>query len=291
MTDIKKGLSDLDRYALMETLSILDAASLIAGVSPSQVCFEDQYGEWTINTNRTDPPQAREDFTLALNAVKRAILNNKLRAKVAVTPGEYIAYIENNIFIDGNSISFDDDIRINRDYLCKGLILEETLISRDDLKGWLKSLPCYPEAFFQNQPQAEYLDETHPNYSPMLALCIGAWLALKNQPLAGNAPVQALKQQITTMYPTYKLTVEQATPTIINNMASITSPLNKSGRPTDKSKGDLSKPSVGLDPLKLGDSEVVNKATVNQDLVADFMAVKRQLDNDYQNTVDVDLPF
>jgi hypothetical protein len=36
---------------------------------------------------------------------------------------------------------------------------------------------------------------------------------------------------------------------------------------------------------------VVNKATVNQDLVADFMAVKRQLDNDYQNTVDVDLPF
>lgn len=276
-----KPLSNLDRLALLETLNIIEASALIAGIAPSDISEEWYEGEthYNVANYRKYHDSARDDFYIAYNAIKRAIRGDKLRAVIAVDEKTCIGYFESQR---------DQSNENKKDWLCKGMIDRETLIDREDLKKWLKGIPIYPSAFFDEQSQFEYLDKNHKNYSPTLALMVTAWLHAKDMDLAGNAPVKQLEDVIKEIGGRF-LEDEKLTNTIINNMASLTSPSDKSGRPPKKENvADV----TNTDELNnIPNSELIKKHTNSNVLSRDFQELL-EVNNTSPNNIGGDeLPF
>lgn len=276
-----KPLSNLDRLALLETLNIIEASALIAGIAPSDISEEWYEGEtfYNVANHRKYHDSARDDFYIAYNAIKRAIRGDKLRAVIAVDEKTCIGYFESQ------KSQLNEN---NKDWLCKGMIDRETLIDREDLKKWLKGIPIYPSAFFDEQSQFEYLDKNHKNYSPTLALMVTAWLHSKDMDLAGNAPVKQLEDVIKEIGGRF-LEDEKLTNTIINNMASLTSPGDKSGRPPKKENvADV----TNTDELNnIPNSELIKKHTNRNILSRDFQELLEVNNTSPNNIGDDELPF
>nr|WP_315279178.1 hypothetical protein [uncultured Acinetobacter sp.] len=276
-----KPLSNLDRLALLETLNIIEASALIAGIAPSDISEEWYEGEtfYNVANHRKYHDSARDDFYIAYNAIKRAIRGDKLRAVIAVDEKTCIGYFESQ------KSQLNEN---NKDWLCKGMIDRETLIDREDLKKWLKGIPIYPSAFFDEQSQFEYLDKNHKNYSPTLALMVTAWLHSKDMDLAGNAPVKQLEDVIKEIGGRF-LEDEKLTNTIINNMASLTSPSDKSGRPPKKENvADV----TNTDELNnIPNSELIKKHTNRNVLSRDFQELLEVNNTSPNNIGDDELPF
>lgn len=276
-----KPLSNFDRLALLETLNIIEASALIAGIAPSDIS-EDWYdGEayYNVGNHRKYHDSVRDDFYIAYNAIKRAIRSDKLKAVIAVDEKTCIGYFESQRGQSNEN---------KKDWLCKGMIDRETLIDREDLKKWLREIPIYPSAFFDEQSQFEYLDKNHKNYSPTLALMLTAWLKSKDMDLAGNAPVKQLEDVIKEIGGRF-LEDEKLTNTIINNMASLTSPSDKSGRPPKKENvADV----TNTDELNNSpNSELIKKNTNRNVLSRDFQELLEVNNTSPNNIVDNDLPF
>lgn len=274
-------LNNFDRLALLDTLNIIEASALIAGIAPSDIS-EDWWNDelhYNVANHRKYHDGARDDFYIAYNAVKRAIRGDKLKAQIAVDEATCIAY-----FASQKDHPNDN----NRDWLCRGMIDRETLIDREDLKNWLKEIPCHPSAFFSEKPQVEYLNKKHKNYSPTLALMVTAWLHSKEMDLAGNAPVKQLEAVIKEIGGRF-LDEETLTNTIINNMASLTSPSDKSGRPPKKE--------IVADVIQTDESgsntdlELIKKQSNRSVLSADFSALIDGNSNNQVNIADDELPF
>lgn len=79
-----KGISNDEVFKLMDAFSVVDASCLIAGVSPNQAYYEDNWGEWEIRGNSNDPENAGHVFSIALNALINSIKTNKLNAVIVL---------------------------------------------------------------------------------------------------------------------------------------------------------------------------------------------------------------
>ena len=159
-----KGISDEDVFKLMDVFSIIDAACLIAGVSPNQAYYEDNWGEWAIRGNINDPENAGHVFSIASNALTNSIKANKLNA-VIVLENHNTKYLTKSSMSENWLLTHDIDVR-------------KTTIDRDDLITWLKQKKVFPNVFFPQGRISDISNTEHKFYCPKLHLIIDAWESL-----------------------------------------------------------------------------------------------------------------
>ncbi len=159
-----KGISDEDVFKLMDVFSIVDAACLIAGVSPNQAYYEDNWGEWGIRGSSNDPENASHVFSITLNALTNSIKADKLNA-VIVLEHHNTKYLTQSSMSKNWLLTHDIDVK-------------KTTIDRVDLVTWLKQKKVFPDVFFPQGRISDISNTEHKFYCPKLHMLIDAWEAL-----------------------------------------------------------------------------------------------------------------
>lgn len=210
-------LAPLDLWRLAETLSVIDAAILIAGGNPN-----DHY--WDENEERHKLTWQHDGFDAAFSALKGAILSNRLAANIrhAMRKGRTEYTPDGTPFTpsaghDEDQFSYDmlvarhsgreapaivsgktrlnfavDDLRSTRFlYIWKDPNWMETTIDVDELKRWLERRGVFPAFFFPTGNKDSFRNAENPRYSPKLACAIAAWEAISRA-----APNKSVKQTI-----------------------------------------------------------------------------------------------
>lgn len=172
-------LKELDFWRLCDDLSIVQASLLILGLNP-----EKHFG---IERKATKP----EGYEAVKTAITNAAELEKLPAKL-----HYESY-------EGPFSNIVHD-----------LVLEESLISVQDIKQWLSSRNLYPLFFFpdgNNSPT--YLDSGAKYYAPKLAAALNAWEAVTKDEaqLKSQSPKKALKKWLREHAVEYGLNKEDGT--------------------------------------------------------------------------------
>lgn len=158
MTDLDPD--DFDFWRLCDELTIMEAALLVAGVSPA-----------VSSTVETWPTHKRPR---GYEAAKTAI-QNALR-KQAI-PGTIIEHEERDF--NGN---FDT---------IGGTVSLSSRVEVDGLRSWLMTRGLRDGFFFPQQSDSpDYLDPSNPRYAPKLAAAVRAWQSVTDT--AGKHPKQAL---------------------------------------------------------------------------------------------------
>ena len=162
----------IEYWKLCEELTVFQAASLIGQEDPAD----------EIEATPEEMSHFR-GYTAVLEALKHAIRSARLRANVAhdVVPS-YSAKPRpdftdeewpNVVAIDQIPIS---DPVYGEWILTKEPNWEKTTVEVAELKRWLDSRGIRTGFFFQEKPvRPEYLEPSHPHYSPRLAAAVGAW--------------------------------------------------------------------------------------------------------------------
>lgn len=159
-----KGISNDEVFKLMDAFSVVDASCLIAGVSPNQAYYEDNWGEWGIRRNSNDPENAGDVFSIALNALINSIKTNKLNAVIV---------LENYNTKHLTKASMSKDWLLTHDIDAK-----RTTIDRNDLISWLKQKKVFPDVFFPQGRISDISNTEHKFYCPKLHLIVDAWESL-----------------------------------------------------------------------------------------------------------------
>lgn len=158
------GISDEEVFKLMDVFSIVDSACLIAGVSPNQAYFDEQYCEWAINTQACDPDNARHIFSITLNTLKNSVKTNKINAVITL--------------LNTNTPRLTKESMSNNWLLTNDIDLGNTTIERDDLVNWLKQKNVFPPIFFPQGRISDISNTEHKFYCPKLHLIVDAWESL-----------------------------------------------------------------------------------------------------------------
>ncbi|AGG73073.1 hypothetical protein [Sinorhizobium meliloti] len=195
----------MEMWKLADELSVLDAAILITGNDPS--------AKHTVHDLEVDmsyleqTTTGHKGFDAAFNALRSAILANKLRARVVfpvdVDPSRLSAVVRAGWPISelsGQLLSQCADAVI----LQREPDWKQTTVEVEELKRWLRSRNSRPPFFFplndiQPKPRAkvrDYMDPSHLRYSGKLACAVAAWEALSDLP--ENRPtIQAIRDWVT----------------------------------------------------------------------------------------------
>lgn len=187
-------MDELDYWRLCGSLTVVQAAALIAGGSPELVLpnERDYYiPDHTVRDDWEDIPQHQRlgsKFRAAFAALKHAIQdygtnNGGLKARTRYLPLEL-----------GNG----------------AVDWAETTVQVSDLRAWLESKGFATGFFFPNQEAAQpgYLDPNHPRYSAKLAAAVKAWQAMddSNLLIGKSSPVAAMEDWLTSRYSELGLT-------------------------------------------------------------------------------------
>lgn len=255
-------------FALMDSFSIIEAAALIAGHPPSNYRLDDYNGnEYYYLDNATD--QEKTTFDLAKNSLRHAIEMGNLKACIKAIPTQtlYKQDITENWQIIGK---IDDWL---------------TRIKRDDLVSWLAGRGCYPEFFFPEKLEKDYLNQIHPHYTPKLAAVIAAWEATSEAVEMGNIDGKTVKQFATEWFKNnaenYGVKNDSNTKTAFEEMATIMN-WETTGRRTS------TKITLALSGLDAQQVALIKKSTIDPRL-----KLKKEdltLKPTHQNLED-DLPF
>ncbi len=163
-------ISDLDIAKLMQHLSVVQAASLIVGVSPATIYknYDKEIPFLYMHNNNN----ITEKFSDVLEAITYAVRFGSLEAKIAYEPPVLIQYnnFHNPSFLYQDDLSGDWFTTANID-------INNTFIQRSKLKSWLLSHDVKPPSLFTDSENdnADYLNKEHKRYVPKLALCVRAW--------------------------------------------------------------------------------------------------------------------
>jgi hypothetical protein len=153
--------SGLNAWALHDTLTVVQAALLIANIDPAEC------QDYVIKDKEINRPA---NFTAYFEAIKNSIRAKKIEANLEL----YIGYGQS-----GEEINWS-----------------ETTIAVDELKAWLLSNNFKPVFFFgENSKEPGYLNKKSPYYAPKLAAAIRAWEAVstnKKYKDNGKTPKQNL---------------------------------------------------------------------------------------------------
>mgnify|MGYP000202666331 CR=1 FL=1 len=170
-------------WNLADTLTIIQAAALIAEVDPNSVRFNAEGVHGT-----TDSTNGRSVKT-AYEALKNAVLSNKLNAKI-IHDSRPIDQSDTQTLVDMMELEgyanpcFDilakGDEHVNNGYFVKSNPnWEKSSITVDDLRAWLLSRGYSTGFFFQNKTtEPDYFNKNSPYYAPKLAAAIRAWEAI-----------------------------------------------------------------------------------------------------------------
>lgn len=200
-------------WSLADELSVVNAAILITGNDPSATHpVHDLDVDMTYREKTTT---GHKGFDAAFNALRSAILANKLQAKVVysvdVDPAELRAVVR-----DGRQVSALSGQLLSQ---CADAVLlqrepdwKQTVIEVEELKRWLRSRNYRPPFFFpptDNQPKPrpkvrDYMDPSHHRYSAKLACAVAAWEALSDLP--ENRPImKAIRDWVTSHGEKYRV--------------------------------------------------------------------------------------
>ena len=148
-------MKGIDLWRLCEELSVSQAALLVAGHNPEK---------W-LNVEELDAVERPEGYEAVKSALKGAIYSNKLTADVK-HQAEYthFDYVEDGEYVPSYSPDWN-----------------ETIVKVKDLRDFLSLRGCKEGFFFEeNKNLPDYLDPSHPNYTPKLGAAINAWMAISN---------------------------------------------------------------------------------------------------------------
>ncbi len=257
------GVSDTDLLKLMDILTLHDACALIAGCNPNQVRENEYDGSYYLNTNRDDPANAYDVFSISLKAMVHAIKAGILKANIVVTVGS------------GNGYHILTKDSLQSDWIAvNGINETKTTVTRDDLKEWLEQRGVYPTMLFPNGKKDDYMNPNHPNYAPKLAVCVKAWEVAQTG-TQGKRPKQFMVDWIAENGKNYGL--ENTGKREFENLASISNWDTKGGRAS-------SEPTPLFEPEKDNKEISENLATVHRIMAYDLPNPPQNNDND-------DIPF
>lgn len=213
-------LTSLELWRLADTLSVTNAAILITGGDPSSHF-------WNDDGARVQETWQHDGYEAAFNALRGAILSNKLQASVkhsmrgsrvgfsghegegpydilSQPNEEQISYdlliarhdksINRGAIVPGKtSLNFSlDDLRGERFlYVCKEPNWDQTTVDVDHLQEWLKHRGVFPAFFFPEGRTDSVLNRNNNRYSAKLACAIAAWEAVKTK-----VPNKSVKQTL-----------------------------------------------------------------------------------------------
>ncbi|GLQ25778.1 hypothetical protein [Sulfitobacter pacificus] len=258
-------LSSLDLWRLSESLSVVDAAILIAGFDPSQH-YNDNDGD------RVKLTWQHEGFEPAFNALRGAIKTNKLRANLAhamrgrqsFQHGDYFGDVD--LGDDEHKVSFDMLIARNEtvgyettqysgetklNFAVENIINEtgfciwkepnwnETTIDVNDLRNWLIERGVYPSFFFPSGNRDSFSNPKNPRYSAKLACAVGAWEAVE-KPSRGKSVKKTIQDWVQSNGVSFGLGEDGVvSPTAAEEIAKIANWNPKGGaNPTPQATGD-----------------------------------------------------
>lgn len=255
-------------FALMDSFSIIEAAALIAGHPPSNCRFDDYNGEEYVYLSSASEEE-KATFDLARSSIRRAIEHSGLEATIK-TSYHQVLYKED----------FDDAWKA-----VAAIDEKHTTIDRDDLVGWLAARGCYPEFFFPERLQQDYLNPEHPHYSPKLAAVVAAWQATSEAALNHQLDGKTVKQfgidWLKQHAATYGVKNNSDTDTAFKDMTTIMNWDTTGGRPS-------SKPIPPLNEKEGKHNELIKKRSIDSGLL-----VNREdlLSRPNSQDLEDDLPF
>lgn len=165
---------------LADSLSIIEAACCIVGISPSLVLQHfDSKGlsyEWAVKNHHHLPER---QLSTVVVAICNAITTQTIKATHIARPS----------FHDFEYLEFELK---DTDYH-----LFETLIEVEELKKWLLSRNCKPTFFFGGEvvKTPEYLNKSHPHFKSELAAAIRTWEAIQDPELRKGKSVKAAARE------------------------------------------------------------------------------------------------
>lgn len=174
---------DLNFWRLCDELSVIQAALLISGNSPSG---KSGYAEgWDMHSRPAGYDAAK---TAIANALRRGVIK-----------GQLIPEFEHDI--NGNPCGAIED-SIDR---------AESRVDVESLRVWLKSRGFRTGFFFPDATDApDYLDPQNPRYAPKLAAAVMAWQSANN--INGKSPKQALVKWLREHAAEFSMTDEDGKP-------------------------------------------------------------------------------
>ncbi|OWJ78582.1 hypothetical protein [Haematobacter genomosp. 1] len=206
------GVSEMDLWRLADCFSVINAATLIAGLWPGERGYDEQYDSYFFRPDRTGEKLSR--FSAVLQSMKASILSNKLEARMAFPSrirngsedtGSYqsdelhipqlplLLCIENGgklmAAVNGQwKIDSEIFVRSTPDW-------DETYVETDELKRWLKARGVFPPFFFPQGDENGIMNADNPRYSAKLACALAAWKDVAS-PRKGKSVKQSLKDWV-----------------------------------------------------------------------------------------------
>ena len=177
-------MDDFDYWRLCDELSIMQAAHLIIGVSPT---IQDELYALGADFVGESAANYRRDCEAVTTALKNAAMSGSLPCRNLEIKRELVDVHDN---LDGT-----EDVHVGD---TGSVDADDTTILVSDLRNWLQQRGKKPDFFFPDDDQLrrpDYLDPSHPRYAPKLAAAINAWIATNNESLlAGKTPKKALEK-------------------------------------------------------------------------------------------------
>ncbi len=200
-------------WALVDPLSVQQAAALIANVEPSSVVFASGVASYfqdpETGSNGTDGiTWVNTSYIALINAIS----SKKLKAKVLHDSRPIDAADSQNLIDmmecgeysnpDYHHLAEADEDYVEGFFVKKQPSWDRTMIDVDNLKSWLSSKNMRTGFFFDNTEEVSgYLDTNHPRYSAKLAAAIKVWEAMGDENLLnGKTPKNAMTEWLTSRY-------------------------------------------------------------------------------------------
>jgi hypothetical protein len=172
---------DLDYWRLCDELSVIEAALLTVGLSPSEYSFVE-------NWNIEKQPRG---YQAAKIAIRNALRSGKIKGTVEP--------------------EYTSDFNDNAEPIIGSVDLQASRVEVESLKDWLVSRGFHQGFFFPTSHEApDYLNASNPRFAPKLAAAVRAWLAVKETD--GRSPKQALTKWLREHAVAFDLTNEDGTP-------------------------------------------------------------------------------
>ena len=227
-------------WKLADTLTVQQAAALIAGVEPSAVVFDKDGTPQGFKHEGNTEANAIHGCQVAFNALKNDINGGKLKATIrhdarlrefGESPG-IAERVQQGVLVDEGDPErgFSTPPFIYRETPN----WKETTVDRSDLVAWLESRGFNTGFFFPKVASSSpnYLNPKHPRYAPKLAAAVRVWRATEDT--GGKTAKQAIRKWLREHATQFGLTGEDGLPvkSAIEAIAKIANWQPEGGAPT-----------------------------------------------------------
>lgn len=218
-------MEELDFWRLNESLTVIQAALLVAGASPGSL------GDYVEHMDLESRPG---DYEAAKYAIRAALLAGKIEGRIV------------------EEVEFDSH-HTPIGYLRGSADIRESSVDVESLRSWLLRRGFRTGFFFpESAGQPDYLDHSHARYSPKLAAAVRAWLAIDSvDDLKGRHPKQAILKWLRENAANFDLTDVEGKPmeSSINEIAKIANWQTKGGAPKtpEPTNSDVAEDETTLD--------------------------------------------